>query len=95
MKLYATTTSERATKGQGGNNFIECVLRDEDQAVVYEFRACFGVGNMLLIKPLAGSAYALKGKRGAYGGGGYVISDGEFFREFDEAKKKGKKQKGV
>lgn len=23
MKLYATTTSERATKGQGGNDYIE------------------------------------------------------------------------
>ena len=26
MKLYATTTSERASKGQGGNQFIETVL---------------------------------------------------------------------
>ena len=27
MKLYATTTSERASKGQGGNKFIEIDLR--------------------------------------------------------------------
>ena len=26
MKLYATTTSERATKGQGGNKFIDISL---------------------------------------------------------------------
>ena len=27
MKLYATTTSERASKGQGGNQFIETVYQ--------------------------------------------------------------------
>lgn len=26
MKLYATTTSERASKGQGGNNFLDIEL---------------------------------------------------------------------
>lgn len=26
MKLYATVTSERATKGQGGNEFIDYIL---------------------------------------------------------------------
>lgn len=26
MKLYATVTSERATKGQGGNKYINCNL---------------------------------------------------------------------
>lgn len=29
MKLYATTTSERASKGQGGNKFLEIVLKAE------------------------------------------------------------------
>jgi hypothetical protein len=29
MKLYATTTSERASKGQGGNDFLEIVLLQE------------------------------------------------------------------
>lgn len=30
MKLYATTTSERASKGQGGNKFIEIELKAGD-----------------------------------------------------------------
>jgi len=29
MKLYATITSERATKGQGGNEYISITIRDE------------------------------------------------------------------
>lgn len=31
MKLYATTTSERATKGQGGNEYLKIIIRDEKQ----------------------------------------------------------------
>ena len=30
MKLYATTTSERASKGQGGNDFVETVYQIGD-----------------------------------------------------------------
>ena len=30
MKLYATTTSERATKGQGGNKYINVDITTED-----------------------------------------------------------------
>lgn len=30
MKLYATTTSERATKGQGGNKRIDIQLQGEN-----------------------------------------------------------------
>jgi hypothetical protein len=29
MKLYATTTSERATKGQGGNDYLHVSVCDE------------------------------------------------------------------
>lgn len=29
MKLYATTRSERATKGQGGNDFLEIIVQAE------------------------------------------------------------------
>ena len=34
MKLYATTTSERASKGQGGNDYLETLynIADKDQA---------------------------------------------------------------
>ena len=91
MRLYATTTSERATKGQGGNKFLECALWDEDKAVIFEFRACVNQDGYILVKPLGMDAYLLKGKRGAYGGGGYIISDNEFFEEFDKVK--GEKQK--
>lgn len=31
MKLYATTTSERASKGQGGNDFIQVLIQDENR----------------------------------------------------------------
>jgi hypothetical protein len=31
MKLYATITSERASKGQGGNQFLDIVIRNESQ----------------------------------------------------------------
>lgn len=31
MKLYATITSERATKGQGGNEYIEIEIKDAAQ----------------------------------------------------------------
>jgi hypothetical protein len=31
MKLYATTTSERATKGQGGNDYLEINLFINDR----------------------------------------------------------------
>lgn len=39
MKLYATTTSERASKGQGGNRYIEYRLnvgsREDSLPVLY------------------------------------------------------------
>lgn len=31
MKLYATTTSERASKGQGGNQFLKIEIIDEER----------------------------------------------------------------
>ena len=36
MKLYATTTSERATKGQGGNKILCIYLTNEKRQVVGE-----------------------------------------------------------
>jgi len=37
MKLYATTTSERATKGQGGNHWLNVtILAGDDRAVMME-----------------------------------------------------------
>lgn len=31
MKLYATTTSERASKGQGGNEFLQILITNEEK----------------------------------------------------------------
>jgi hypothetical protein len=33
MKLYATTTSERASKGQGGNEFLQINIKDLNEKV--------------------------------------------------------------
>lgn len=30
MRLYATTTSERASKGQGGNQYLDIRIKDKD-----------------------------------------------------------------
>lgn len=35
MKLYATVSSERASKGQGGNNYLHIVLKVEDRDKTY------------------------------------------------------------
>lgn len=35
MKLYATVSSERATKGQGGQEHIEIDIRDEEKLIAY------------------------------------------------------------
>lgn len=34
MKLYATTTSERAGKGQGGNDYLKIIIRNEKQQCI-------------------------------------------------------------
>ena len=34
MKLYSTTTSERASKGQGGNQFLSIDINDELNQVI-------------------------------------------------------------
>ena len=31
MKLYATIASERASKGQGGNEYLKIIIRNEKQ----------------------------------------------------------------
>lgn len=38
MKLYAKTTSERASKGQGGE-YIDISISREDKAVIFELKA--------------------------------------------------------
>lgn len=34
MKLYATTTSERASKGQGGNEYIDIMVTNEVEDII-------------------------------------------------------------
>lgn len=34
MKLYLTAKSERASKSQGGNKFIECEIQNEKQEII-------------------------------------------------------------
>lgn len=36
MKLFSTSTSERASKSQGGNLYIETVINDEHKKVIYD-----------------------------------------------------------
>lgn len=39
MKLYATVTSERASKGQGGNKFVDFMLTGETRRAVLYLKA--------------------------------------------------------
>ncbi|HVM60180.1 MAG TPA: hypothetical protein VMV72_04870 [Verrucomicrobiae bacterium] len=39
MKLYATVTSERATKGQGGNDFLNIVITNEHEEEIMRVHA--------------------------------------------------------
>ena len=50
MKLYATTTSERATKGQGGNDYLSIDVQNEDKE------------SILTIKIEKGFMYSIKGQ---------------------------------
>ena len=52
MKLYATTTSERASKGQGGNKFLEINILDEHKNEILFIR-CIPDGTNIrtFIKP--------------------------------------------
>lgn len=34
MKLYATVASERATKGQGGNKYLDIVVTNENSEII-------------------------------------------------------------
>ncbi len=34
MKMYATIQSERATKGQGGNEYLKIIVRNEKQQCI-------------------------------------------------------------
>jgi len=51
MKLYATTTSERASKGQGGNKYLDVIIKDGDskvQRIVAQFQIWIENGKTLI-----------------------------------------------
>lgn len=59
MKLYATTTSERASKGQGGQNFIDLQVRNKDKATILCLTITMENGEPQ-IKSIGGSSYLLE-----------------------------------
>lgn len=84
MKLYATVTSERATKGQGGNDSLDIRLsvsndRIEAGRIIVEPS---GTGYKVYFIPPAGITKA----------DGVTLS--EITAEYIEIKKKGERQKG-
>ncbi len=47
MKLYATTTSNRATKGQGGD-YLDIEIKGENQEVIFELKAKQEAGRYII-----------------------------------------------
>ena len=64
MKLYATVTSERASKGQGGNKYIEVKINDDKKMPIYELAILPDSEGWLFIEN--GSARILKKQGGGY-----------------------------
>jgi hypothetical protein len=48
MKIYAKAQSERAAKGQGGNEFLELDITNENQASIMKARLEYIKGNVRL-----------------------------------------------
>lgn len=87
MILYAKTTSERASKGQGGNEYIEVQITDKNQKEIY---------NLVLI-PHPEGFLVIDNKKARImkrQGGGYDIDSDQAIRSFEEIKAKGEKKKG-
>lgn len=59
MKLYATTTSERASKSQGGQDYIDLQVRNEDKETVLCLSIAMDKG-MPRIKSIGGVDYLLQ-----------------------------------
>src|SRR5437867_909498 len=67
MKLYAIVTSERASKGQGGNEYVRVELKDDSEQVIAVFRAIPDVTNTRLTISIRGkqqyTEYIPKGEK--------------------------------
>ena len=83
MKLYATTTSERASKGQGGNEYLETVILNTEQKPIYHFIVIPDPEGYLFIKPLEQCAGIQK-----HHGGGYFVPFQDAMNRFIELKSK-------
>ena len=88
MRSYATVTSERASKGQGGNKYLEFSMQNENQEKLFFLKSVVVSGGIAILTPM-GKPYVVK-----TGGGGYEITAGEFMELWKEATEKGEKQKG-
>lgn len=66
MKLYATTTSERASKAQGGNKYIETIINDEHKKVIYHVSIIPYDGDHLIIEHHSFCAGVQKRHGGGY-----------------------------
>ncbi len=85
MKLYATTTSERASKGQGGNEYIEVEVLNEQKRRIHILHIIpRGDDNLFIINH--NDAYIQKSR-----GGGYNVDIREALTALQHAKEKGKK----
>lgn len=90
MKLYATVTSERATKGQGGNKFLSIDIRDEKKEIIRSMSILpHDEGFLILWHSGGDGSLAMVQKRH---GGGYYVDYKESMELMEEAK--GEKQKG-
>ena len=66
MKLYAKTTSERASKGQGGNEFIEINITNEDKKNIYTLSVLPLPNGEVAFIPSDSTPYFIKKHGGGY-----------------------------
>ena len=62
MKLYATVTSERASKGQGGNDKIEIEITGENK-IPLAFITVLPSGTIMVEEQEGGEVFLEKGER--------------------------------
>lgn len=75
MKLYATTTSERASKVQGGNEYLAIEIKVENEDIAYIFLDAYKDGEYVLKYKLHRDADAEILTRGQLKGGSTICAD--------------------
>lgn len=66
MKLYATTTSERASKGQGGNEYLEINIQDENKRNIFNLAVLPISNGDVAFLPSNSKPYFIKKQGGGY-----------------------------